>query len=116
MKAASQERNIADTIIKQIQTADRFAMGAWGTRELVSLDETPERLGGLMFRVSGSKLRGKVRVELSHQDTYTVTSYRFRNHSAHLVSEATGVYCDQLMGIVDGMVEKGRHSAAIKNL
>ena len=73
---------------------------------MMSLDETSKRSGGLQFRVSGSKLRGKSSIELNHLDTYNVTSYRLRNHEAHVVSEVTDIYCDQLMSIVDGMVEK----------
>jgi hypothetical protein len=100
------EGQIAKTIIEQIRATDRWAMGAWGSREFVILDATNKRLGGLMFRVSGSKLRGKVQIELSPLDTYNVTTYRFRNHEAHVVSEATDIYDDQLASVVDGMVEK----------
>ncbi len=100
------EQQIAQTIIQQIRATDRYAMGAWGTRELMSLDETSKRSGGLQFRVSGSKLRGKISIELNHLDTYNVTAYRLRNHEAHVVSQVTDIYCDQLMSIVDGMVER----------
>ena len=100
------EQQIAETIMQQIRATDKWAMGAWGARERVILNQTSERRGGLMFRVSGSKLRGKVTIELTYLDTYNVTSYRFRNHQAHVVSAATDIYCDRLMDTVNSMGEK----------
>ncbi len=93
---------IATTILQQIKAADRWALGSWGSREMVALDR------GVQFRVSGSKLRGKIRIVLNGMDTYDLTSYRLRNHDAVVVQEFTDIYCDQLVAILDSMIEK-RH-------
>lgn len=106
VEAISEQQIIAQTILQQISEQDRFALRAWGVSERVALDATDERRGGVMFRVRGSKLRGKIVVELTHLDVYYISSYRFRNGEAHLINEAHDVYCEQLMGAINGMVER----------
>lgn len=106
MESNKTQQVIARTIFRQIYATDRYALTAWGTFEHVALDVTSERRGGVMFQVHGSKLQGKVVVELTHLDTYYIRSYRTRSGEARLINEAHDVYCEQLMSVIDGMVER----------
>jgi hypothetical protein len=96
MKSTS--RQIAETILSQIKATNFWALGSWGAREFLVVGT------GIQFRVSGSRLRGKIRIMLDPLDTYTVTSYRMRDHDAKIVNQFSGVYCDQLVSILNGIV------------
>jgi len=117
--------NIAKTIRHQIHCGDRMAFFAWGGRKMVALPEEKTedgfQLGGLQFDVNGAKLgRGRVRVRLMADDTYTVEIYknkremmkipglnrRFYNTKKVLVDSMSGVYCDMLTDVIDRRIER----------
>lgn len=68
----------------------------WGARGYAALHQTPEREGGLSFRVDRIKFQGRVEVELAWNDTYIVKVGKSRHPN---------VYCDMLTEIIDSLVE-----------
>lgn len=89
---------IAQTIVSQIKALDFWAMGAWGCQNLVALPESKEFAGGLRFKVNGMKFKGYVAIELRWVDDYTIS---FLNRKGEVAKKVEGVYCDQLVEIID---------------
>jgi len=85
----------AKTILNQIFAADRWALGAWGSREMVGLE------AGVIMKVSGTKFKGKIEIQLDYNnDTYTVRTYKANKVS----SEMTDVYAEQLVPVLDSVI------------
>ena len=105
--------NITKTIMNQIKAIDFWAMGAWGTRNKVSLNETDKRLGGFQFDIKCPKVKnGRVLIELNGLDLYNVTVYRktrkkvdgiFMPHMP-VVKEVENLYAEDLVRVIDGIV------------
>jgi len=97
---------IAKTIISQIQYADRSALMAWGAKKFVV------QTNGVMFQVNGLKFKGHVIVTLTPADTYTVELGKMnlrrnaKNPGWNTVAKIEDVYCDNLMEIIDGAIER----------
>jgi len=92
--------NVAQTILEQIKGMDKWALGAWGAKNLVATSN-----GGLRFKTSGMvKWKGFVSIELNASDLYDVTFQRVRKHEVITDKEVNGVFFDQLVGVIDGKV------------
>jgi len=116
---ATTASHIATIILQQIYAGDSFAMARWGASKIrLALDETagtletPGRAGGVAFTVKGTvrfpSREGLVAVELESQDTYRVTVYRKSRNRITLwaaVETRDDVYCDEIAGVIDRMVE-----------
>lgn len=108
----AKEKAIAQTIIAQIKASDRWALSAYGAREFVILSQDDKINGGVMFRVNGINVKGKVRIELKYNDTYTIKFYKIRRKKGEyvptvtLLKEFDDVYCDQLVQILDYIEKK----------
>lgn len=93
------ELSIASTIIQQIKYTDRMAMMAWGvSKQVIVTSSTKEYQGGVQLTVNGLKHKGFVHVQLRWMDDYTVT---FLNRKLEVIKEVAGVYCGQLVEIID---------------
>ncbi len=113
MSTTTENRQIAQTIINQISAVNYWALGAWGCSQLVALDETDTRIGGLQFGVKCPKLKkGIIRIELNGLDLYNVRVYRktrkkvggiFVPHMP-VFQQVKDVYAEDLVGIIDGIV------------
>ncbi len=110
---------IASTIYGQIHALDGMAWYAWGSKNPVALED------GLQFDVNGLVFKGKVIIKLNGADLYDITFGRVNRKSFELevqkciafglvdpnpsnfdVKEtAEGVYCDQLVEILDHYIE-----------
>ncbi len=92
---------IARTIISQIKALDHMALFAWGFKNGVGLDD------GVQFDVNGLKFKGKVIIKLTAMDDYTITFGRMNRKTFEfdVKHTAEGVYCDQLVEILDHYVE-----------
>lgn len=107
----AEDRAIAKTILKQIIAGDKWALGAWGAKNLVPMapGRTADggyRLGGVTFSVNTPKLsHGKVRVSLMSDDTYTVESGRVRLGEWKTIGKKTDIYYDKLTGTIDSLIE-----------
>lgn len=109
----SETKQIAQTILAQIKSGrvagcknGLHAMMCWAARKFIAMpqDDANGFLGGLQFSVSGAKLRGKVRVMLAGNDTYTVQFYTLKGN---LREEFEDMYFDQLAEVIDRNVESG---------
>lgn len=56
---------IAKIIIEQINSIDRWALGAYGSTNFYHIPESPEFAGGLIFSVNGLVHKGKVKILLT---------------------------------------------------
>lgn len=105
------KQEISQTIIDQIKHSDRVALMAWGASKLVMLGEEKigdrYQIGGLMMNVRGLKHTGKVLVRLMGNDTYMVEIGKVNCKLEWITNaKADGVYCDELMATIDGMIER----------
>ena len=98
MSNKTQTISIAQTIIEQIQYADRSALWAWGATNFGAIGESKEFQGGLTFQVNGLSHQGWVKVCLRWVDDYTIV---FMNEKREVVKTAEGVFCDILVPIID---------------
>lgn len=89
---------IAQTILNQIKHGDAWALAAYGATSFAAVGETKERAGGLSFQVNGLKHKGWATIQLTWLDTYTIV---FTNRKREVVKTVEGVYCDQLVSVLD---------------
>ena len=92
--------SIAKTILTQIKTLDFWAMGAWGAKDLVAMND------GLKFKTSGMvKWKGYVYVKYDYgQDLYDVIFARIRKMEWVEDEKVEGVYAEDLVRIIDTRV------------
>ena len=92
--------SVQQTIIDQIKATDRWAMGAWGARELKAYGTT------LAFRVNGTKFkRGWITVEyVEGLDLYTVEAVQIWKAERKVKKSVDNVYGDMLVSVIDGIV------------
>lgn len=103
------DMNIARTIIDQIIAADAFSFPFWAVRKgsLVGLDATPTRRGGVHFDVRGQKFKGRVVIELAHNDTYTIAFWKISRSAvvkAVKLKEIDDVYSESLYTILNDYI------------
>lgn len=91
---------VQETILKQIRSLDKWALGAWGAREIKGSKNS------LYFRVNGTKLKyGWIEVEyVEGLDTYTVRGLQRANYEIKTRKEFTDVYCENLVQVIDSIV------------
>ena len=92
--------SIAKTILSQIKSIDFWAMGAWGAKDLVAMND------GLKFKTSGMvKWKGYVYVKYDYgQDLYDVIFARIRKMDWIEDEKVEGVYAEDLVRIIDARV------------
>lgn len=89
---------IAKTIMNQIKAIDYWALGAYGANTYASMSEDETRMGGLTFKVNGYNHKGWVKIELTWSDEYRI---HFINRKRVNVKTVEGVYCDELVQVLD---------------
>ena len=91
---------VQETILQQIRAIDKWALGAWGAREMKASGAT------LIFRVNGTKLkRGWIEVAYNEgPDTYTVTGLYRTNLEIKTRASISDVYCENLVQVIDSIV------------
>lgn len=107
-----EEKEIAQTILHQIDTIDKWAFGAWGARKFEvensgNVSNIGYVLGGVSFSISGSKIkRGFVFIYLMGNDTYTIDVKRIITNPYNVkdVIIKTDIYFDQLVDVIDGII------------
>jgi len=107
---ANGNTEIAKTIIQQIRMMDPRALMAWGAKDCTAIPEGKQEigfvLGGVYFKVNGLKHRGYVRIFLMPDDTYTIQIFRIRKYEIKGLQTVENVYCDMLMDVIDGLIER----------
>lgn len=91
---------VAQTILTQIKAIDFWAMGAWGAKELVAMND------GLKFKTSGTvKWKGYVYVKYDYgRDLYDVIFARLRKMAWVEDEKVEGVYAEDLVRIINSRV------------
>lgn len=92
--------SIAKNILEQIKAIDVWALGAWGAKELVAMND------GLKFKTSGMvKWKGYVYIQYNEgQDLYDVIFAKIRKYEWKEQERVEGVYFDQLVEVIDRRV------------
>lgn len=92
--------NIAQTILAQIKAIDGFAMGAWGAKEIVRMDD------GVKFKTSGmTPFKGYVYVKYDvGRDLYEVHFYKVRKSEMKNYKIVNYVYAEDLVDVIDRFV------------
>ena len=97
------ELRLAETIVSQILSLDKWALGAYAAQNLKVLGTDDDFIGGLEFSCNGYNVKGKTTIQLSWNDTYTISFY---NRNNNLMKTVEDVYCDQLVEVLDFIENK----------
>ena len=92
--------SVANIILGQIKALDKWALGAWGAKDLVAMND------GLKFKTGGMvRWKGYVYVKYDEgQDLYNVIFARIRNMEWKEDKRVEGVFVEDLVRIIDGQV------------
>lgn len=88
---------IAQIIIHQINSIDKWALSAYGSTNFYLVQESSEFQGGLTFKVNGLHHKGHVSILLKWTDVYVV---KFSKNGI-VLKEKDEVYCDMLVEVLD---------------
>ena len=100
----------AKVIINQIQKADPTAMMCLGVipgHTLFALPETKERRAGIKMICNGFKHKGRVDVDLTWADDYTI---KFYDKKQNVIKTLERVYAPELCRTLDIHIESGPDS------
>ncbi len=91
--------SIAKTIHEQINMLEPWALARYGAKQLRAMPEADGRLGGLMFKCSGVKIKrgGLCTIELMPNDLYKITVGRLSKFEFKKTFEADGVFAEDLV-------------------
>jgi hypothetical protein len=92
--------NASQEILYVIKTLDPWAMGAWGAKNLVSMED------GLKFQTSGmTPWKGHVYVKYVYgKDLYEIQFYRIRKAEIKMDKVIEDVYAEDLVRLIDDFV------------
>jgi hypothetical protein len=92
--------SIAKTIVEQIRYMDRWALGAWGAKNMMALPK------GLSFKTTGAvKWKGTVTVTLDEgKDLYVVKFTRLRKLQVIVDKIVEDVFVEDLVSVIDSKV------------
>lgn len=98
MSTTTQTMAIAETILEQIQFADRSALGLGELQIMLHFKDQKNFKIGLEFQVNGLTHVGWVKVCLRWVDDYTIV---FINKNREVVKTTEEIYCDMLVPAID---------------
>ena len=92
--------SIAKIILGQIKALDFWALGAWGAKDMVALND------GLQFKTSGMvRWKGIVQVKYDEgQDLYNVIFGRIRKYEWKIDNQVEGVFVEDLVEVINSQV------------
>ena len=97
-------------ILRQIQYADPNAMNCWGVMvgiNCFALPESKERRAGSKMETNGFKHKGRVDVDLTWADDYTI---KFYDKKQNVIKTLERVYAPELCRTLDIHIESGPDS------
>ena len=100
----------AKEILRQIQYADPNAMNCWGVivgMNCFALPESKERRAGIKMNTNGFKHKGRVDVDLTWADDYTI---KFYDKKDNVINKLERVYAPELCRTLDIHIESGPNS------
>jgi hypothetical protein len=91
---------IAKIIHTQIKQLDPMALFAWGTKDLVAMND------GLKFKTSGSvKWKGYVYIKYDKgQDLYNIDFFKIRKMEIVYSEQLEGVFVEDMVRLIDEVV------------
>ena len=91
---------VAQIIRDQIRAIDRFALGAWGAKDMLNMGN------GLKFKTSGMvKWKGYVYVKYDEgNDLYNIDFFRVRGADVKYDRRVEGVFVEDLVRSIDEQV------------
>src|SRR4051812_47451723 len=98
--SVEERAEIARTIINQINALDFWARARWGVKQMLALG--PDTVGVQFNCTKGIKIR----IVLDASDTYSVEIGRLRGASYTKKDEASDVYADSLVRVIDSKFSK----------
>tara|TARA_Y100000034_G_C6762785_1_gene339841 strand:- start:155 stop:787 length:633 start_codon:yes stop_codon:yes gene_type:complete len=116
VSANGHSQQVADTILRQIRAMDRWAIGAWGAKNVFAFKKgvhfgLTKAVGpGIQMDVRGSKHKGRVLIGLDEgRDLYDIVLYTLRRSKKNplgikLKSVTRGVFADQLVSTLDDLI------------
>lgn len=92
--------NTATIIRDQIRALDRFAFGAWGTKDMVNMGN------GLKFKTSGMvRWKGHVYIKYNEgKDLYDIDFFRIRKADIKFDRQVKDVFAEDLVTFIDEVV------------
>ena len=92
--------SIATVIRDQIRMLDRWALGAWGAKDLLNMGD------GLKFKTSGMvRWKGYVYIKYdAGQDLYNIDFFRVRNADIKYDRRLEGVYAEDMVSLINEVV------------
>ena len=100
----------AKEILRQIQYADPNAMNCWGVIvgiNCFALPESKERRAGIKMNTNGFKHKGRVDIDLTWADDYTI---KFYDKKDNVINTLERVYAPELCRTLDIHIESGPDS------
>ena len=109
-------KEIAETIMFQIKTLDKWALAAFGAKNFRAMGGDKYRaaaqfkglcggyLGGLCFKVNGITFKGDIMITLNGSDLYDIQAYSNKGVLKCCLSD---VYAEDLVYFLDRLIEKG---------
>ncbi len=92
-------KEIAKTILEQINTLDGWALSAWGAKDLVNLGD------GLQFKTSGmTPWKGYVQIRLNGSDLYDISFVKMRKGISKTQKQLKDVLAFDLIPHIDQFV------------
>jgi mRNA-degrading endonuclease HigB of HigAB toxin-antitoxin module len=93
------ESTMVKTILKQINSIDRFALASWGAKNFVAGEV------GIRFDVRGSKFRGQVMISYDRgSDTYVIELGQVRKLEWKQKYLIKNVFAQDLVNVLDQQV------------
>ena len=93
------ESKVSDTILKQVNAIDRFALASWGAKNYVASND------GIQFDVRGSKFRGRVIITYDKgSDTYIIELGNVRKLDWKQKYMIKQVFAGDLVNVLDQQI------------
>ena len=101
--------NIPNIIIQQLLTTNSSTVGLWGAHGWAATSYNT-----LSFKVDGHHFKGIISIifdealdlyEIHYFDNNTISSLLKNPKQSKKFSSMTGIYCDQLVGLIDENIE-----------
>ena len=102
VRRLSESTQVANEILRQIRTIDKWALGAWGARQFIATNDPP----GVQFLVNGRKFKGKVIITLNGKDLYDVEFGIIKMPNWVSKHKEHDIYVEELVKVIDDYVEK----------
>ena len=105
-----EEFSYSKEILRQINMADPNAMNCWGVmggHNCFALPESKERRAGIKMETNGFVHQGRVDVDLTWGDDYTIKFYDKRGNVSRTIER---VYAPELCRVLDIAIESGNRT------